>query len=330
MRSRVADFQEHAAPSVQQKDEDWYRKQLESKCPDMIIKGKDFMIRCPFHADNSPSCGVDRQTGVFNCWSCKAGGGWNKLAKKLDMERLAWKGDGKKRDFQAGEVKNDLARALTKAGVVDPSKQKAGKVRPLVEPWPAHLEWRSLTGAFLSTLGCIKVVDLMHNVMRIGLPVRTTDGEILGYTCRAVDPVDAEPKYTPLAADRTTWRAKELPANISLFLVDRAMDENWDKVVLVEGPYDALKLYAAGVPALAILGTGNWTAQKASILLGLGLSTVFVMMDNDKSGWEAQDRIVKDLQQSIKTVGLRLPASLKDPGGMSPSQIAWLKKKVGA
>ena len=108
------------------------------------------------------------------------------------------------------------------------------------------------------------------------------------------------------------------------------MDENWDKVVLVEGPYDALKLYAAGVPALAILGTGNWTAQKASILLGLGLSTVFVMMDNDKSGWEAQDRIVKDLQQSIKTVGLRLPASLKDPGGMSPSQIAWLKKKVGA
>jgi hypothetical protein len=330
MRSRVADFQERTAPSVQQKDEDWYRKQLEPKCPDMMVRGKDFLIRCPFHADNNPSCGVDRLTGVFKCFSCGAGGGWNKLAKQLEMERLGWKGDGKKRDFKAGAMKDDLTRALTKAGVVDPSRQKVEKVRPLVEPWPEYVEWRGLDGSFLSRLGCIKVVDLKHNVMRIGLPVRTTDEEILGYTCRAVDPADAEPKYTPLAADRITWRAKELPANVSLFLVDRAMEEDWDSVVLVEGPFDALKLYAAGIPALAILGTNNWTPQKAAIILGLGLSTVFVMMDNDKSGWEAQSRIVKELGSSIKTVGLRLPDGLKDPGGMSAKQTAWLKAKVGA
>jgi hypothetical protein len=330
MRSRVADFQERTVPSLQEKDEAWYRQQLESKCPEMIVRGKDFLIRCPFHADNTPSCGVDRHSGRFFCFSCKSGGGWNKLAKQLDMERLAWKGDGKKRDFKAGEVKDGLTRALTKAGVVDPSRQKVEKVRPLVEPWPARIEWRGLEGSFLSGLGCIKVVDLVHNVMRIGLPVRTTDGQILGYTCRAVDPEDAEPKYMPLAADRITWRSKELPANISLFLVDRAMDEGWDRVVLVEGPYDALKLYHADVPALAILGTGNWTKQKAAIVLGLGLSVVFVMMDNDKSGWAAQAQIVQDLGMSVKTVGLRLPTGLKDPGGMSPKQTAWLKTKVEA
>lgn len=328
MRSRIADFQARTAPSVQQKDEDWYRKQLDMKCPDMFIRGKDFMILCPFHPDNSPSCGVDRATGMFKCFSCKAGGGWNKLAKRLDMDRLAWKGDGKKRDFKAGEVKDGLTRALTKAGVVDPAKQRLAKVRPIVEAWPEHAEWRDLPGAFLLNLGCVKVVDLMHNVMRIGLPVRTTDGEILGYTCRAVDPVDAEPKYTPLAADRITWRAKELPANVSLFLVDRAMDEDWDCAVLVEGPFDAIKLYAAGIPALAILGTGNWTMQKKAIILGLGLSTVFVMMDNDKSGWEAQAAIIQDLGSSVRTVGLGLPAGLKDPGGMTVKQLAWLKAKV--
>ncbi len=330
MRSRVADFQERTAPAVQQKDEAWYRQQLESKCPETIVKGKDFLIRCPFHADNNPSCGVDRLTGVFKCFSCGAGGGWNKLAKRLDMERLAWKGDGKKRDFKAGEVKDDLARALTKAGVVDPGKRKGEKVRPIVEPWSAQADWRGLLGQFLSGLGCIKVVDLMHNVMRIGLPVRTTDDELLGYTCRAVDPEGAEPKYTPLAADRITWRAKELPANISLFLVDRAMNEGWDRVVLVEGPYDALKLYSVGIPALAILGTNNWTAQKAAIVLGLGLSDVFVMMDNDRSGWEAQNRIVQELGPSIKTKGLRLPDGVKDPGGLSEGQLNWLKRKVGA
>jgi DNA primase len=169
---------------------------------------------------------------------------------------------------------------------------------------------------------------LKHNVLRIGLPVRQAEGDLLGYTCRAIDPEDAEPKYTPLAADRLSWREKELPARESLFLVDKVLDEGWDRLVIVEGPYDALKLYEAGIPAVAILGTNNWTDVKVSILIGLGLSAIVVMMDNDKSGWDAQPRIINSLKHSVKTIGLSLPASVKDPGGMSPRQLDWLKNKL--
>lgn len=326
MRSRVADFQSKLSPQVQLKDEAWFLSQLQRTCPTVLTKGKDFLIVCPFHADSNPSCGVDKHKGVFRCFSCGAGGSWNKLAAKLSMEKLAWQRD-KTADSSVETLQEGMSRALTKAGVQNPDKKKDPH-RPLVDAWPLHRDWRGLTPEFLTGLGCIRVNDLKHNVERIGLPVRQATGELLGYTCRAIDPVDAEPKYTPLAADRTGWRAKELPAREALFLIDKVLEEGWDRLVIVEGPFDALHLYAAGIPAVATLGTNNWTDIKVSIIAGLGLSAVAVLMDNDKSGWDAQPRIIDSLRRSVNTVGLSLPAAVKDPGGMSKKQLAWLKNKL--
>lgn len=328
MRSRVADFQSSVAPQVQLKDEAWFFEQLQRACSVVVPKGKDFLIVCPFHADSNPSCGVDRYRGVFRCFSCGAGGGWNKLAAKLGMERLG-RQEKQATDVDIASLKEGMSRALSKAGVKAPTTRKE-KHRPLVEQWPLERDWRGLTGPFLMALGCVRVIDLKHNVERIGLPVRQATGELLGYTCRAIDPADAEPKYTPLSADRTGWREKELPAREALFLVDRVLTEGWDKLVIVEGPYDALRLYAAGVPAVAILGTNNWTDIKRSTLTGLGLSGVAVLMDNDKSGWAAQPKIIESLRAQVRTVGLALPSSVKDPGGMTEKHLLWLKKKLDA
>ena len=248
------------------------------------------------------------------------------MAAKLNMEKLAWQRD-KQLDKDVEALQEGMSRSLSKAGVSNPDKKKDIH-RPLVGAWPADREWRGLTADFLTSLGCIRVNDLKHNVERIGLPVRQVTGELLGYTCRAIDPVDAEPKYAPLAADRTGWRAKELPARESLFLIDKVLSEGWDKLIIVEGPYDALRLYSAGIPAVAILGTNNWTDVKVSILAGLGLTVVAVMMDNDPSGWDAQPRIIDTLRSKIRVVGLSLPASVKDPGGMTQKQLDWVKKKL--
>lgn len=330
MRSRVAEFQRTTAPQVQEKDEAWFLAQLEKTCPEVYAKGKDFLIICPFHADSHPSCGVDRHRGVFRCFACGAGGHWNKLADKIGAKKLTWTREVKIKDEGVGSLKENMSRALTKAGVKDGSLRKKDQGRPLVEPWPEGRDWRGLHGEALHDLGCIRVNDLMRSVERIGLPVRQATGEILGYTCRATDPENAEPKYLPLAADRTTWREKELPAREALFLADQVIKQGWTRVVLVEGPYDALKLFLSPekIPALAILGTNNWTDIKAAIIGGLGLEAVAVMMDNDPSGWDAQERIVASIKPLVKTAGLALPKSVKDPGGMSPKQLAWLRQRL--
>ena len=325
MRSRVADFQRQAAPEVQRRDEQWFLDQLQRACPEVHQKGKDFIIRCPFHADNNPNCGVDRFTGIFHCFACGAGGGWNKLAHKLNLEKLQYKLDT---HLTTSDMTSTLSRSLTKLGVKLSRHAGQDLSRPIVTAWDVDRDWRKMSGAFLTRVGCVRVVDLKNNVERIGLPVRTPEGALLGYTCRALDPADAEPKYAPLSPDRLNWREKELPANSALFLIDRVLEEGWDVIVLVEGPADALRLYAAGIPAVAILGTNNWTDIKASILMGLGFKRVYVMMDNDRSGHEAQAEIVGTLSQALDTRGLRLPTGVKDPDALSLKQIAWVKDRV--
>lgn len=341
MKSKVADFQERTAPEVEQKDEAWFLGELERNCSDVRVNGKDFLIVCPFHADSNPSCGVDRFTGMFKCFACGAGGGWNTLARKIGATELQVKGGrGRGRGSHLNldknglrsivEMKDDMARAFTKAGVVDPNKKREDKARPIVQPWPESQSWRSVDGERLAALGCVRVTDLMHNTLRIGLPVRDVGGDLLGYTCRALDPEDAEPKYAPLAANRAGWRKKELPAREALFMIDRVLEEDWEVIVLTEGPYDALHLWAHGIPAVAILGTNNWTTQKVAIVAGLGLRAVVVMMDNDTSGRDAQDEIIQTLSPVVRVKGLALPEKVKDPGGLSDKQCEWVRQKVEA
>jgi len=313
MKSKLAAFQAKTLTDVRAKDETWFFSQLSEKCAEVIEKGKDFLIVCPFHNDHTPSCGVDRWHGYFKCHSCGESGGWNKLANALDMERI---------DHSKEDVKTRTSRALERVGV---RTKRAQKSRPLVEPWGKDA-WRALDGDFLRDLGVVKVVDLKHNVLRIGLPVRNSTGALLGYTCRALEPENAEPKYTPLAADRNAWQDKELPTKSVLFLIDKAVKLDWDSFFLVEGPYDALRLWYGGVPAMATLGAGNWSDEKASMIIGLSPKKVFVMMDNDRAGAEAQASIIHCLRSSVRTVGIGLPC--KDPGSLSDKQVQWLANKI--
>jgi len=331
MRSSLTTFQEHHAPEVESKDESWFFEQLKQHCSEVKPHGKDFLIVCPFHDDSSPSCGVDRLTGMFKCFSCGAAGGWNKLADTLRAEVLAVTAE----ERRGGETKAAMVRALSKAGIKDPNRKKRAQARrkvqpdvaPVIEPWPANVPWREVSGAFLAGLGTIRLLDMARHVIRIGLPVRDMRGYLLGYTCRAMDPEDAEPKYTPLAPDRLN-RQKELPAREALFLVENVFKLRWKRVVLVEGPYDALRLWSNGVPALAIFGANNWSPQKAALIGGLGLSKVVVVGDNDRAGAEARRMLVKDLHPLVRVEGLKLPDGTKDPGAMTVDQIDWLKTKL--
>lgn len=336
MKSRVADFQRSVAPQVEAKDEAWFLDQLRRKSPNMFQRGRDFMIVCPFHIDHDPSLGVDRFNGYFKCFSCGVGGGWNKLADKLGMEKLKYSGgswdDEDDAPLNSIEAASDaIVRSLTKMGIKPHKQEGRGDInRPLVEPWPIDRGWRGLDPGLLHGLGCVRVIDLAHNVERVGLPIRTPEGDLIGYTCRAIDPEDAEPKYTPLSGDRETWREKELPARTSLFLVEKILEEGWDRVVIVEGPFDAMRLWAQGVPALAILGTSNWTKEKRAVLAGLGLRAAIVMMDADRSGQDIQPVILDDLMPIMRAKGLTLPPGTKDPGMLTSSQVAWVKRTLDA
>ena len=89
--------------------------------------------------------------------------------------------------------------------------------------------------------------------------------------------------------------------------------------MVVEGTIDCLKVWQAGVPnCLAILGShfSDHHAERAVRWFG----RLVVMMDGDKGGRNAADRIVKLLHGRIPVQMASLPEG-HDPGDLLESEI---------
>jgi 5S rRNA maturation endonuclease (ribonuclease M5) len=284
----------------------------------------------PLDIEEEVFCAVVPGAGAFclegnlltgNCFACGAGGQWGKLAKKINAQEVPTPFGT---DASAAAMAR-VARALTKAGVKEHKRDRAKDfTKPLVSEWRGN--WRGFRGQWLRDQGCVRVDDLRSNVLRIGLPIRTMSGALRAYTCRAIEPEDATPKYAPLHADRSGWHDKELPANDLFFNGEKVLRYGWKRVVLVEGPVDAMRLWSLGVPALAILGVSNWGPIKRDALIAAGVTHFLVLMDGDKAGQEAQVQILESLS-GCNAMGLVLPPD-KDPGKMSDKQIAFLQKEL--
>ena len=61
-----------------------------------------------------------------------------------------------------------------------------------------------------------------------------------------------------------------------------------------------------GIPALAILGTKNWSKQKRNLVLSLPVDKVVVMMDADAAGIAASNTVMKDLKGRTHRIQVKL------------------------
>jgi DNA primase len=114
---------------------------------------------------------------------------------------------------------------------------------------------------------------------RIMFPVRTQYGELVSYQGRALFDWKAEgkPKYYHGQYDKSKviyglHECMELAVKLN-------------HVVIVEGPFDVVACYMAGIPAVAPLGTAL-SIQQAFILRRY-VDKVYAWYDNDKAGSKA-------------------------------------------
>ena len=83
-------------------------------------------------------------------------------------------------------------------------------------------------------------------------------------------------------------------------------------VVLCEGAFDAMTANAAGLPAVAILGTGVANTSVANVI-GLRATTVLLALDQDDAGVRATDRLRDCLEaHDLRVRAIRLPVGTND------------------
>jgi len=270
------------------------------------VMASSIAICCPFHQEKSPSfyVNIDETNrrvpiGFGHCFSetCpKKNASWNEIAEKLGLGKIAVRAtDGTAVQERMYPLNKQLKTQLLGTGSISMEDIEREFDVLLSLPIDEDETWRSVPGKLLRKIGCTVAVDRFDNKCLI-IPI-IVEHEIVG----AVKATWTKPtskkvlSYTNLKGE---WIKEK-----GLFpydLVERMIRRRGLKyVVLVEGQRDALRLIRKGIPALAILGTGNWSVNKRNLVLSLPVDKVVVMMDADKAGISASNKIMKDLKGRI-------------------------------
>lgn len=176
----------------------------------------------------------------------------------------------------------------------------------------------------------VKQFELGYDIIKdaMTVPVRNINGELLGVVRRYMDP-DMKNRYR---YPKGFHKREHL---FGSWLV--AEDDDIHTVALTEGAIDAMSVWQAGHPAMAIYGSSMSMLQVQQLRL-LGINNVTLFFDNDKVGQEIVKRCLgwrkddkgkwhktdTDLRRwfDVRAVDWRTtPAGIKDANDLTEARI---------
>lgn len=292
----------------------------------------DIRCTCPLHGGDPSATtlrvnlavGASVGIGVWKCYSCQRGGHWNKLAVALGIDPLVVDENPEWVDLPVPTEAVDYA-------------PPAG-----LQPWPAGAVWERANKDGSKTVIPEKVFALLGAQYWCCRGTATADCRIAGRRYRDGDTVPEVRAWLPVERERGSvvahvaallstrypgakkylnssgpWPRRYIAMHIAALELAQILGVS--TLVLVEGPADAMRLLALGIPAVPMLGVGNWTDAKAGLIASCW-ARVLVCLDADEAGRAGQARVLASLQACMAAEGVELPDG-QDPASMPQADL---------
>jgi DNA primase len=294
--------------------------------------GTQRSISCPFHPDKRPSCRVEVDRKIFNCFACQASGNILEFVARME---------GDAEDLRAAALKlaeicgiaPAASRGKPDAGArqaAQHSRKGAGRPKPQPEaerPSPAppappggpinppltfelkldathpYLAERGVSAETVSTFG---LGYCSRGVMagRICVPIHDAKGQLVAYAGRwPGEPPEGVERYL------LPKRFEKSRVLFNLHRLGRA-----EHLVVVEGYWSTFRLHALGVPVAALMGS-SVSDEQLALLRERGTRHVTVLWDGDDAGRKARERALPALADAFF---VRAPAL---PDGQKPDTL---------
>lgn len=307
--------------------------------------GGNFLGLCPFHAEKTPSFNVNPAREIFHCFGCGAGGNSFSFIMKIEgvsfpeaVKLLARKSgiEIEERQLTPAEKKsqdehdqflriNDLTTSYYRSILLngqegEPAREylanrsvesdisdvyRLGFAPDRRDGLANHLKNNGVNLDSAVKLGIIRKsdsgwYDLFRN--RLIFPIRDARGQVIAFAGRVLD--TALPKYinspeSPLYHKSTV-----------LFGIDMALPSirTGNSVIIVEGYFDHLALYRAGVQnVVATCGTALTVTHAG--LIKRHAERAYTLFDSDSAGKKATIRSMElFLEQRIPAYVISLPS----------------------
>lgn len=311
--------------------------------------GSNFVARCPFHNEKTPSFNVSRERQFYHCFGCGASG--NAIGFLMEYDRLNFleavedlaesvglkvprsesrvaKDPKDELNIQLYDIQERVARYYQQilktrdaARAVEYLKERgvSGEIARRFRVGYAPSGWRNLPAEF--PRGLLEASGLMISKdggsydrfrNRIMFPIRDRRGRVVGFGGRVMD--DVTPKYLNSPETAVFKKHKEVYGLYELLSAVRKPL----RIIVVEGYMDVIALVQHGIPnVVATLGTA--TSAEHIRELFRQTSEIVICFDGDAAGrnaaWGAMEAGAPEIKEGRSLRFLFLPDD-QDPDSL--------------
>lgn len=291
---------------------------------EIIENGDECIHSCPLpfgmhkNGDSSPSASLNKETLLFNCFTCGGGSVIWLVQNCLNISR----------EDAIAKLKNEVAELKVISvedfierleGVFVSKHQDTADIPiysdTILRRWEGSCDYltsrgvseavqrQMRTGVDSGRLEIQKTLEGERNVPvdRVVLP-HFMRGKLIGWVARKLEDVPGVPKYR---------NSKGFPRGSWLYNLDNAI--MYDEIYVVESPMSVLVLKSRGIDN--IVATFGAKVDKQQINLLRNFSKVNIFMDGDAPGRMATEHLIGELQNYTK-LGIIATPDDEDPATM--------------
>jgi len=308
-------------------------------------RGSRYWGLCPFHSEKTPSMSVDPDKNLFYCFGCHKGGTMftflmevehipfveaaEKLAERAGIEVPA--GDRDPEVERGKRALNDLYSRITSSFHYFLTQHQTGeKAREYLSERgfgaeaienfqlgfaPEDRRWlygflrqKNYSYDFLASSGLFSKkypqVSIFSN--RLVFPIRSPGGDVVAFGGRSID--GREPKYIN-SPETELYQKRRI-----LFGLNRAVKgiQKYRRVVVVEGYFDVLAFFEAGLP-IAVAPLGTALTEEQGRVMRRYADRVTLVFDDDRAGLQAARRGIEIMEKVGMQCDVAVPHGGKDP-----------------
>lgn len=313
--------------------------------------GGSFLGLCPFHAEKTPSFNVNPQRRFFKCFGCDASGDAISYVQRLqgltfvEAVRLLAQENGIALDEQRDPAAEHRQRLLQTTSMAQRHFERCLWSEARAKPGRDHLaargvsevmarrfglgyaldDWNDLTDLLVREGACDWAAEVgliapgkrgagFYDTFRgrLTIPIRSAEGRTIAFGARLIE---ASPGRAPGPKYLNSKESPLYRKASTLYALDVARDaiRRRKTAVLVEGYFDVIGLYSAGVDNAVALCSTALTPGHLAALDRAGAQTLLMLLDGDAAGMRAVERLSGALLASGKTIRVATLPDGEDP-----------------